>query len=416
MTAYPGGDTAVNGMLQGAWRGGVRSFWMVGTGDLRPSLMELNQTGALWCTPDTDCAAQRTAYLRCTYRAPDGGALTDSALEDLSVRLRARAESAVQAGSPPQPVGEAFLTRSTRLFASAWLCGKTQGPIQELAALLPAESYAEQLAAYQQLCTSALENYETLLPGCSYAGRATTPLWQEQVVFSVRLYLYALRGAVRFCTAREQFLDKDWQNCFCTGGGAADDFGAMAALLQPKTGFGGWLLQRYHAGRRTHRPRSDRSDGDSPRGRGRAGLCRLAGSTAWCPGGPRAGFYPIPRPGAGGNEKSVRAGPKMHRKIHVLPAMVATPHNPAQRLKHRSGGCGTASALPKCSIMSGCGTRIVLRGAKAPRTLRPLPCFGSLFPPLAALTFAASSIICAFGLAAAAPRSPYRHLELCGSP
>ncbi|WP_270763711.1 hypothetical protein, partial [Gemmiger qucibialis] len=42
------------------------------------------------------------------------------------------------------------------------------------------------------------------------------------------------------------------------------------------------------------------------------------------------------------------------------------------------------------------------------------PCFGSLFPPLAALTFAASSIICAFGLAAAAPRSPYRHLELCG--
>ncbi|MFZ2723767.1 MAG: hypothetical protein WAY39_06820 [Gemmiger qucibialis] len=25
-----------------------------------------------------------------------------------------------------------------------------------------------------------------------------------------------------------------------------------------------------------------------------------------------------------------------------------------------------------------------------------------------------SSIICAFGLAATAPRSPYRHLELCG--
>ena len=99
MTAYPGGDTAVNGMLQGAWRGGVRSFWMVGTGDLRPSLMELNLTGALWCTPDTDCAAQRTAYLRCTYRAPDGWALTDSALEDLSVCLRARSESAVQAGS-----------------------------------------------------------------------------------------------------------------------------------------------------------------------------------------------------------------------------------------------------------------------------------------------------------------------------
>ena len=46
---------------------------------------------------------------------------------------------------------------------------------------------------------------------------------------------------------------------------------------------------------------------------------------------------------------------------------------PALRLKLRFGGCDTASALPKYSIMSGCGTRIVLRGAKAPRILRPLP-------------------------------------------
>ena len=87
---------------------------------------------------------------------------------------------------------------------------------------------------------------------------------------------------------------------------------------------------------------------------------------------------------------------------------------PALRLKHRSGGYGTASALPKCSIMSGCGTRIVLRGQKPLALCDRCPCFGSLFPPLAALTFAASSIICAFGLASAAPRSPYRHLELCG--
>jgi hypothetical protein len=64
--------------------------------------------------------------------------------------------------------------------------------------------------------------------------------------------------------------------------------------------------------------------------------------------------------------------------------------------------------------MSGCGTRIVLREQKPLALCDRCPCFGSLYPPLAALTFAAQSIICAFGLAAAAPRSPYRHLELCG--
>ena len=60
---------------------------------------------------------------------------------------------------------------------------------------------------------------------------------------------------------------------------------------------------------------------------------------------------------------------------------------PALRLKHRSGSCGTASALPKRSIMSGCGTRIVLRGQKPLALCDRCPCFGSLFPPLAALTF-----------------------------
>ena len=102
--------------------------------------------------------------------------------------------------------------------------------------------------------------------------------------------------------------------------------------------------------------------------------------------------------------------------IAALPLFYQRQHRtiPALRLKHRFGGCGTASALPKCSIMSGCGTRIVLRGQKPLALCDRCPCFGSLFPPLAALTFAASSIICAFGLAAAAPRSPYRHLELCG--
>lgn len=71
------------------------------------------------------------------------------------------------------------------------------------------------------ISSSALPRWKIMkrcCPAVLTPGRATTPLWQEQVVFSVRLYLYALRGAVRFCTAREQFLDKDWQNCFCTLG------------------------------------------------------------------------------------------------------------------------------------------------------------------------------------------------------
>ena len=115
------------------------------------------------------------------------------------------------------------------------------------------------------------------------------------------------------------------------------------------------------------------------------------------------------------NNHQTTTGPRRRRTSRRGPVIYLWQHRtiPALRLKHRSSGCGTASALPKCSIMSGCGTRIVLRGQKPLALCDRCPYFGSLFPPLAALTFAASSIICAFGLAAAAPRSPYRHLELC---
>ena len=129
-------------------------------------------------------------------------------------------------------------------------------------------------------------------------------------------------------------------------------------------------------------------------------------------------LVPASRAGRFKNEKQtrektmkIRREPKMQ---YILLFFGQHRTIPTLRLKHRSGSCGTASALPKCSIMSGCGTRIVLRGQKPLALCDRCPCFGSLHPPLAALTFTASSIICAFGLASAAPRTPYRHLELCG--
>ena len=148
-------------------------------------------------------------------------------------------------------------------------------------------------------------------------------------------------------------------------------------------------------------------------------LCLKASGTALCDSTKTLRcLVPASRAGRFKNEKQtrektmkIRRGPKMQ---YILLFFGQHRTIPALRLKHRSGSCGTASALPKCSIMSGCGTRIVLRGQKPLALCDRCPCFGSLFPPLAALTFAASSIICAFGLASAAPRSPYRHLELCG--
>lgn len=232
LTPLPGGDQRLCRALQSAWRGGVRALWMLGVGDLRPHLQALDLAGALWRRPDTDPDARRAAYLRATFRAPDGWALTDSALSDMALCLRVWAESTVCCGDPPQPVGENYLSRCTRILACAWLCGQTDREAQAAAPVLGSWPFGEQLAEFRETCEKSLESFETLLSGCSYAGRGTTAVWGEQVLFGVRLTVYSLRGAVRFCRAYEQFCDGDYRGCFVTLGRSADDFGAAAALTQ----------------------------------------------------------------------------------------------------------------------------------------------------------------------------------------
>ena len=71
---------------------------------------------------------------------------------------------------------------------------------------------------------------------------------------------------------------------------------------------------------------------------------------------------------------------------------------PALRLKHRSGG-SPRQEPPQAAV--------ALRSASLRLGVRHGICVAKMLDKT-------SSIICAFGLASAAPRSPYRHLELCG--
>ena len=87
---------------------------------------------------------------------------------------------------------------------------------------------------------------------------------------------------------------------------------------------------------------------------------------------------------------------------------------PALRLKHRSGSCGTAAALPKCSIMSGCGTRHRASGAKAPRTLRPLPLLRFAVSATGGAHLCSIQYYLRLWLGICRTSLAYRHLELCG--
>ncbi len=82
-------------------------------------------------------------------------------------------------------------------------------------------------------------------------------------------------------------------------------------------------------------------------------------------------------------------GPSALRQHRIIPAL---------RLKHRSGG-SPRQEPPQAAV--------ALRSASLRLGVRHGICVAKMLDNT-------QSIICAFGLASAAPRSPYRHLELCG--
>ena len=88
------------------------------------------------------------------------------------------------------------------------------------------------------------------------------------------------------------------------------------------------------------------------------------------------------------------------KKSHSWPIEYLGQHRiiPALRLKHRSGG-SPRQEPPQAAV--------ALRSASLRLGVRHGICVAKMLDNT-------QSIICAFGLAAAAPRSPYRHLELCG--
>ncbi len=107
------------------------------------------------------------------------------------------------------------------------------------------------------------------------------------------------------------------------------------------------------------------------------------------------GAAPVPRRGrVSGAAALLTGGPALRYTIYIGQHHII----PALRLKHRSGG-SPRQEPPQAAV--------ALRSASLRLGVRHGICVAKMLDNT-------QSIICAFGLASAAPRSPYRHLELCG--
>ena len=215
-----------------AFEQGARAMWLVCAGCVKPHVYPLDALAALWRDVDADLNAHRTAYLNAYYRAPDGWALQPRQLDDLDTCLKSWPQVTAAFGRwPDQRAGEQLMVCAARAAASAWLAGRTRGPVPALRWAAGDTPFADQLAWLRGVCADALPGLETLQAGCEYAARPTTRLWKDTVLAQVRLYRLCLQGVVLLCDAWSAWCDSHYRLCFVRLGRAAAAFEQARRVL-----------------------------------------------------------------------------------------------------------------------------------------------------------------------------------------
>lgn len=216
-----------------AFEKGSRAMWLICAGSVKPHVYPLDALAALWRNVDADLDAHRAGYLRTYYRAPDGWALQDRQLDDLSTCLKSWFQATAAFGPwPDQRAGEQFMACSARAVATAWLSGRTRSSVPELRWAAGDQPFAEQLTWLRGVCADALPGFDTLLAGCEYAARPTTRLWADTVLGQVRLYRYCLGAVVDLCDGWQLWNAGDYRACFLKVGRAAAGFEAARRVVR----------------------------------------------------------------------------------------------------------------------------------------------------------------------------------------
>lgn len=204
---------------------GARAMWLVCAGCVKPHVYPLDLLAALWRDVDADPDAHRKNYLNTYYRAPDNWALQPRQLDDLNTCWKSWPQVTVAFGAwPDQRAGEQLMVCGARAAATAWLAGRTAGPVPALTWAAGEKPFAEQLAWLREVCATALPGFETLQAGCEYAARPTTRLWSDTLLAQVKLYRQCLQGTVWLCDAWQCWQKSEYRTCFVQLGRAAQAF------------------------------------------------------------------------------------------------------------------------------------------------------------------------------------------------
>lgn len=261
LTMLPNSMEFVSGEVRNAYEKGIRRLWLINCSNVKPHVYVLDYLAALWRQIETDPREHLSRYLDEYYgrgqrpaarmqnagsaEAQDAGPSEQQAARQEKNLMAACFDGYYQAVIPYGPredehAGEQFYNDVARVFLCRWMKDGGNSPCEEHVWCMPADSFASQMAWYENRCGEGADRFDRLLKQCREAeALQTTRLWTDSVVLQVKLHAFCARGAASIGQAYRAFAKEDYKTAFYLLGMAADSYGAAIQAMK-ECGHGKW--------------------------------------------------------------------------------------------------------------------------------------------------------------------------------
>lgn len=227
ITMLPNSMEFVEQELQNAYENGIKQFWIINSSNIKPHVYPLDFVANLWSAHPVSAKEHLSQYITQYY------AEESADRKEMELCFAEYFKSMAAFGDfEDEHAGEQFYNYVTRYFTHSWIkdCGKE--PCKKLFWCIKEETFAKQIAWYQEKCEKAYQSFGLLLEKCVKIKKSQ--LWEDSLVLQTKIHLLCLEGAVKFCEAWKAFSEGNLMQAFYFTGNAAEAYEKADAAMRSR--------------------------------------------------------------------------------------------------------------------------------------------------------------------------------------
>ncbi|MFA9378198.1 MAG: glycosyl hydrolase 115 family protein [Lachnotalea sp.] len=232
ITMLPNSIEFVNNELNNVIDKGADDFWVVNCSNVKPHVYTLDAISQIWNDGRINVEKWSLNYIKNYYsnkqnefNKPESSLL----FEQIENCYSKYYQCTVAFGDEvDEHAGEQFYNYTVRILASQWLISKYEESVNELHWATGDIKFENQVKWFYNICVKGEQSFEQLYQNCINISEQLVDnakiCFEDSIMLQVKIHLYCLKGAVKFCEGFNKFKINEFKDAFYLIGQAKENF------------------------------------------------------------------------------------------------------------------------------------------------------------------------------------------------